>query len=82
VSVVIRLIELADGRASEHEGAFVFHSDPHGELVTTRAIERAKRYEDFDEAMQDYRRGTGRMRPDGKPDRPMTAWTIEIVGVR
>ena len=89
---VIKIIGLADGQASSFEGMYVgnfdpSHSPPLGHWPQTSCIldvtprkDEAKAYNDAAAAWEDWRRIDERLptRPDGKPNRPLTAFTVEI----
>lgn len=47
-------------------------------IVTTPDREKAKQFATKGEAFETYRLSSGRIRPDGRPDRPLTAFTVEI----
>lgn len=87
MTVVIRIVGLANGEQSGAEGQFVHEYTPNGfegrgDLVLTRVRDRAKRYPDAAAAMEDWRRvsETHPVRPwDGEPNRPMTAFTVEMI---
>lgn len=86
---VIRLITLASPRApgTEHDGRFVVEFEPGrmdlrgflhgGKIVTTDNVHDARRFTDPGEALAYWQKANG-VRPDGKPNRPLTAWTAEI----
>jgi hypothetical protein len=85
VSAVIRVIGLIAGRRSPHDGRFVVDYDPTpiacGEppvLVTTSDIEYARRFDSTVSALRFWQMDSGLLRDDGKPDRPLTAYTVEI----
>lgn len=50
-------------------------------IPTTAAIEKAKHFPDASEALGFWRTQSRvrPLRPDGKPNRPLTAYTIEVV---
>ena len=83
---VIRIVSNADGKPTGAEGLFVQEYSPdgydgRGDLVLTSHLEGAKRYDDAAAALADYRAvsETHPTRPsDGRPNRPMTAWTVEV----
>ena len=52
-----------------------------GLLGTTRSVSEAKRYPTQDAAVAEYRAisDTHPIRHDGKPNRPLTAYTVEIL---
>ena len=47
-------------------------------LVTTPDRSRARRFEHATEGLAYWRRESGRTRPDGKPDRPLTAYSVSL----
>jgi hypothetical protein len=85
---IIRIVGLSNGEPTPHDGKYVreFHPEEGpvgvGVLKTTFDITRAKVFKDFSEAHRmwtamDTREPT---RPwDGKPNRPMTMWTVEFL---
>jgi hypothetical protein len=83
----IRIIHLANGRPSSADGMWVKSYTPdgfggRGDLVLTENKHQAKVYPDAVAAMEDWKRvsSTHPTRPgDGKPNRPMTAFTIEVI---
>lgn len=83
---VMKLHGLADGRATTVDGLYVHHcdvdvNDGRGQIWAC-GIDGAMRFADAGEALLYWKRQSSvlPLRPwDGKPNRPMTAWTIEIV---
>ena len=80
---VIKLIELATGVPDPDEGMYVVEYDPaafagRGHVHTTPDKDRARWFPDKVAAAEYWRQSAG-MRPDGKPNRPLTAWTVEIL---
>jgi hypothetical protein len=87
----IRLVGLAAGTPHEMSGQYVVRYDPDyhlpdgsyegGELICTPRREQAT-YFDLAAAVLLYRSGPTctchRLRPDGMPNRPLTAFTVEI----
>lgn len=87
----IRLVELAAGTPHSMSGQYVVSYDPDyhlpdgsydgGALACTPELERATRFE-FAEAVELIRSGPRclchQLRPDGSPNRPLTAFTVEI----
>jgi hypothetical protein len=81
----IKIVGLVNGRPTLAEGQYVADYTPsgyegRGDLVLTPYPSRAKRFPSM-AAATDCWRSTSRthpVRPDGKPNRPMTAWTVEI----
>lgn len=81
----IRIIGLVTGAPSGAAGQWVKSYTPHGrggrgdiELTPNRSD--AKVYETVVAALEDWQRVsvTHPTRPDGQPNRPMTAWTVRI----
>jgi hypothetical protein len=88
MSVVIKCICRAAGETPREElGAYLREYRPHegkyGAIVWTHDLARAHHYPSMFEAMAAYRtvNKTEPMRPDGRPNRPLTAFTIELVKV-
>ena len=54
-----------------------------GDVVLTKDLAEARRFEDAGEAIRVYRTPskTHPWRSDGKPNRPLTAFTVELVTV-
>lgn len=80
---VIQLIGLATGVPNPDEGTYVVEYDPaafagRGDIRTTPDKDRARRFTDAGAAAEYWRQSAG-IRPDGKPNRPLTAWTVEIL---
>jgi len=84
----IRLIATALGVPTEHDGRYLVKYRPtrmnrRGEyepgfvLETTDDKDKARRYLSQIDAWDTVRLQAG-LRPDGKPNRPLTAWTVEI----
>jgi hypothetical protein len=91
VPYVIQLVETALGLPTRHDGQWVVEYDPSprnlplGEAVlrTSANREHAKRFKTRDDAWYLWRRVDTRqpVRADGKPNRPLTAWTVSITQV-
>jgi hypothetical protein len=94
MSVIIRLLCLVDGTSTPYDGQYLVSYDPErtglrigGQrlqctIETTTDPAKAKQYPDHGAAMEDWRRQSVRrpFRPwDGKPNRPLTAFTVEVV---
>lgn len=87
--VVIKIVGLADGAPHEFAGKYVVNYDPSpdgvplGEcvLVVDEDVQRAKRYPDAFAAGNEWKRVDTRqpIRADGRPNRPLTAFSVEIV---
>ena len=78
----ILLHGLADGRASEHDGRWLAYYDPtkngmHGEIRSTADPAHALGFADSTDALDLWRRAHG-LRPDRRPNRPLTAFTVSI----
>lgn len=87
MSAVIQIERLGglESLPSELEGSYVKTYDPnghdgHGDLTTTFNLAEAKRFDDGAQAMTFYRQisDTHPLRPDGRPNRPLTAFTVCI----
>lgn len=84
--ILMKIVGLAGVNvATEHDGRFLVDYDPtrllDGDvvhLVTTDDPAEGKRYHCLAALREDWARSIG-TRSDGKPDRPLTAFTIEIV---
>lgn len=86
--VVIQLVSLVSGDPHSLDGTYVvqYHpgptSMPHGHclLRTTPDILKAKVYANAEAAHSEWTRVDNRrpVRPDGQPNRPMTAWNVVI----
>jgi hypothetical protein len=77
---------MANGRPLDTDGAWLVECnvDAAGGRGTVRATHeraRAKRFADAGEAMAYWKRQSKvrPLRPDGKPNRPLTAYTIEVL---
>lgn len=89
VSRVIQLMFPASGPGSDQDGEFVVEYEPpsmdatgnyreDGRLITSPDIDQAKRFPGIAEAIEFTRRSNG-LRPDGKPNRPLTGWHLAYV---
>ena len=82
----IRIVGLATGQPTKASGLWVKSYTPdgfggRGDLVLTENQREAKVYESATAAIEDWQRvsATHPRRPgDGKPNRPMSAFTIEV----
>lgn len=86
MTVIMRIIGAADGTPTGFEDTFLLNANPDGDegrgtLSVTRRIERAKHFETQAEALACWKAQstTHPLRPDGKPNRPLTAFTVEIL---
>ena len=87
MSVIIRLLVTAAGTPTEFDGKYVRRYDPTyrrpdgsydgGILEVTRDPREALRFAGPRAAIDAYRSSYG-IRPDGEPNRPLTAWNISI----
>lgn len=70
------------GIATEHDGRWLKEYDPtagkHGRIVSTSDAKEAKRFASHADGWEEYRRSHGFRTTDGKPNRPLTAWSISI----
>lgn len=95
MSAVIKLVGLAGGVRTAYDGQYIVEYDPDrtgcdpdgrpmlAHVITTPDRTKAKRYADAGEAWADWSR-VSRLwprRPDGQPNRPLTAYTVEITDV-
>ncbi len=84
----IRIIGLINGRQTAFDGQYVVEYDPSREgtdpegnlmlchLVTTPDLEKALELP-VDKCLELWKKANG-IRPDGLPNRPITAFTVEI----
>ncbi len=80
----LKLIGTAVGQPTEHDGRWLVEYDPSMALTEDRIVLKttdqeaeAKVFPTGREALECWRLPVG-VRPDGKPNRPLTAWTVEI----
>jgi len=89
MAVVIRIIYLGGSDTyfpdPQAEGYYIKSHDPDafnglGHLVTTMDRDKAKTFSSLEAAVRFYKQqSTVRpLRPDGKPNRPLTAYTISL----
>lgn len=78
----IRIIGLANGEKSEFgfEGQYIVKHEPPFIFETTWYKFEAKQFPSAVEAVEYWQAvdPTNPIRPDGKPNRPLTAFTVEI----
>lgn len=89
MSKIIQIELLATGTRSEFEGMYVQSVDFEADMTLPNAvlgwftedIDKAKRFKDLGEALEYWKTERKRdgLRPDGKPNRPLTAFTISII---
>lgn len=81
MSVLIRIVSRATGEPSADDGLYIGAFDPrplpHGSVRLTNERRNALRFISTIEALEFWRQEHG-MRPDGRPNRPLTAWTVTI----
>ena len=84
----MKIICPVHGVCTPHDGRYVVLYDPLPKdgggpiLETTLDIDKAIKFKDAVDALELWKRGTGKIRPlDGKPDRPLTMYTIEVLKV-
>ena len=80
---VIRILGLADGRTTAIDGKYLKYYEPRGHhgrgiVLGTEALDDAMTFRSKEAAVDLWNTQFG-MRPDGKPNRPLTAYTIEIL---
>lgn len=82
---LIRIIGAADGSPCPFAGQYVSRADcdahgGRGELETTAHAAMALQFPDSETAIEFWRQQSTRhpTRPDGKPNRPLTAYTCDI----
>lgn len=76
-------------RTDPSRGKYLEHFDPdasagRGNVLWTYKVEKALKFKDISHALDFWRTPSKVMptRPDGKPNRPLTAFSVEIVPVR
>lgn len=82
----IKIAGTAVGGKSIFDGMWVQHYNPDGrkgvgELMATPFPEQARKFKDFNEAVSYWRQQSTVIpyRSDGKPNRPLTAYNVEIL---
>ena len=83
---VIKINGLVNGPDTEHDGRFLVFYDPRrpeGQwtitLRTSADITKAQKFATAAEAWTCWQESIGIRKHDGQPDRPLTAFTIEIL---
>lgn len=79
---IIQLYDLLSFAPTEHNGHYLHDFIPgppnsRGELITSLERDDAKRFATAGEAFTYWKQENG-IRADGKPNRPLTAWSAEI----
>lgn len=81
---VIKVVGLVNGIKTSHDGQFLLHYEPvlarlgQPFMKTCGSPERALYFNDFEEAMEYVMRSVG-VRDDGHPDRPIRAFSLEMI---
>lgn len=88
--VVLKLLTTARGQVTEFDNSYLQSYDasyhlPGGEydgglLEVTQDINQAMRFENAAAALAKWHEAYG-IREDGEPNRPLTAWTVEILPI-
>lgn len=85
----LKIISLNDGSPTSFDGEYLLQYDPTRDgtdrdgnlmnchLVTTPDPEKARQFASGIEALELWRLAHG-IRPDGRPNRPLTAFTVEV----
>ena len=88
MAVIIRLVSPARGGTSPSDGHYIMAFDPdghggRGDLRTTGDPGKAKRFDSPADAREFWRQRSSiqPLRADGKPNRPLTAFTVEVLEV-
>ena len=83
--VVIRALKRADGASFDGKGQFVTDYDPdayegRGLVQFTADVKKALTFDDAGAAYDFWNRASPSypLRPDGQPNRPLTAYTISV----
>lgn len=84
MSVLVKVVSLPDGRRCRHSGRYVVAWNPHTrfgvcDISTTSDRSIARRFKDHAEALAEWRTVSHveAIRPDGRPNRPLTGLVIE-----
>lgn len=85
----MKIVAAADGGYTPIAGHYLASFDPdahngRGEIKTTREIAFALIFHDETDAFEFWKQQPSArpLRPDGKPNRPLTAYSVEFVKVR
>jgi hypothetical protein len=86
--IALRIVGVWHGEPTEWDGKYIVDYDPTPfmtpdgpfvHLVVTDRRDEAREFPTLEAAVTFYRReSTHGPRPDGKPDRPLTAYTVEF----
>ena len=79
MAFVMRLLALANG--DPHDPCWLKSYDPDGEIVGTSHLEDARLFASAQEIMDTWQSVSKQQpkRRDGKPNRPLTAFHIEVI---
>lgn len=82
---ILRIVGLADGRPSVHDGLFVTECDVdardgRGAVYTTPERREARQFPGTVSALEYWKRQSKvtPLRDDGQPNRPLTAYSVEV----
>lgn len=78
---VIKIVGVVDGRHSEEEGNYIASFDAtSSELVVVPSADEALHFESFGDAIKFWQTPstTDPVRTDGKPNRPLTVYNVEV----
>jgi hypothetical protein len=86
MSATMKIVALANGKPTAAAGNYVQSFNPdlnegYGDLVLTERIEDAMRFDSPADAFAFWKKQAAppyHHRPDGKPNRPLTAFSVEI----
>jgi hypothetical protein len=84
MKLLLRIVARADGARTEFDGQFIKAWDfDAATLDTTMDPRAARHFANAAEALGAWRsvHEANPVRPDGKPNRPLTAFTVEIVNL-
>jgi hypothetical protein len=87
VRYVLQIVGRVDRVATEYDGTYVVRYDPTaydaehkgGILEVTHDPEHARYFDQPGHALECWRQTSGRTRPDGKADRPLTAFHAMVI---
>jgi hypothetical protein len=76
---VIKFVGSALGNPTDADGKYLraYVPEPHGRLVVCDDPADAQRFAFVGDAIGFWRQAYG-TRPDGRPNRPLTAWTVDL----
>lgn len=83
--VIVMVVGNSGGGTTPHDGRYVVHWDPHTEygiLKLTSSVQRglARRFASAEQVLKEWRTISKHhpVRPDGKPNRPLSGITISV----